>query len=222
MERRVVSRKRPDHAQKAHHERKARGPFRPVDDFRPDIMIVIRLGMVDGAYWEPDDEDEDNDKVGDCADYIQPADQLRRVHGERSFQEEKSEQEEVNVPGLGNVVGIGDFGRSHDHVCQGVVNGAGAGYLTHEVGPAGNLLALCCELKLDEWRGLGLPMSTAGPSPQAQGQRTRSTVLQLSACYCIIRPWQARRTGLRHLRRSSPRPSQRAQSSPSCSLGSRR
>ena len=56
----------------------------------------------------------------------------------------RGDQEEVDAPGLHGVVGISDFGSSHDHCCQCAVDGARAGHLAR---PAGDLVGVRYELR---------------------------------------------------------------------------
>lgn len=58
---------------KPHHKGKAGRPLCAVDDVRPHIVAVVRLGGVDRAHGKPDNEDDDDDEVDDRPDLVQLA-----------------------------------------------------------------------------------------------------------------------------------------------------
>jgi hypothetical protein len=54
-------------------------------------------------------EDNDNNNVQDSSDFVDPANELSRLHCNDALDNEQRYQAQVNMPRLGRVIGIRDF-----------------------------------------------------------------------------------------------------------------
>ena len=66
-------------------------------------MAVICFRGVDGAHWEPDHKDDQDDHVGDRADFVDPTDEPGGLHSDEALNNQEGEESQVYVPRLRHV-----------------------------------------------------------------------------------------------------------------------